>query len=58
MDCKFSRCYCLGVYEILMMMMMMIDKSVLTVKRGMEHRDTHIVCLFLEVIQTYEILRQ
>jgi hypothetical protein len=56
MDCKFSRCYCLGVYEILMMMM--IDKSVLIVKRGMEHRDTHIVCLFLEVIQTYEILRQ
>jgi hypothetical protein len=38
MDCKFSRCYCLDVCEILITI---IDKSVLTVKRGMEHRDTH-----------------
>jgi hypothetical protein len=38
--------------------MMMIDKSVLTVKRGMENRDTHTVSLFLEIIHEYEISRQ
>jgi len=47
MDCKFSRCYCFGVYEILMII---IDKSMLTVKRGMEHRDAHIVGLSLKLI--------
>jgi len=48
--CKFSRCYCLDVYETLMMI---IDKTVRTAKRGMEHRDTRIVCLFLEGIHDY-----